>query len=272
MAVPTRITRFTDANYEPVTQDRVPIKGFEDAPIVPLEDTLKRVSKFFIRIEEEAWVAKKNCQQPKEGLTQDESASIHLYTMQFKGGPSLFQVLNENLRAENREDLTPWFRFLKLFITALCKLPSHVEKVWRGVRGIDLSAQYPRNKKFFWWGITSCTTNLEVLESENFLGKTGKRTLFSIDCQHGKSVALHSYFKNKEEEIILMPGSYFQVISLANPAEGLHIIHIKEIEPPFPTVARLIEKMGAFRSNSKITSAKNSSFSQASLHSSPNSK
>jgi hypothetical protein len=272
MAVPTRITRFTDANYEPVAQDRAPLKGFEDAPIVPLEDTLKRVSTFFNRIEEEAWVAKENCQQPKEGLTQDESASIHLYTMQFKGGPSLFEVLNQNLRAENRDDLKPWFMFLKLFLTALHKLPSHAGKVWRGVRGIDLSDQYPKKKKFFWWGITSCTTELEVLESDNFLGKTGKRTLFSIDCQNGKSIALHSYFKNKEEEIILIPGSYFEVISLVSPAKGLHIIDIKEIEPPFPTVARLIEKVDDFRSTSKTTSAKNSSFSQASLHSSSNGK
>ncbi|CAF3741589.1 unnamed protein product [Rotaria sp. Silwood1] len=33
-----------------------------------------------------------------------------------------------------------------------------------------------------------------------------------------------------------MPGSYFEVIGQVDPAVGLHIIHLKEIDPPFPLV------------------------------------
>ena len=47
---------------------------------------------------------------------------------------------------------------------------------------------------------------------------------------------MHSYFKDTEHEMILMPGSYFEVIGQLNPAKDLHIIQLKEIKPPFPLV------------------------------------
>jgi hypothetical protein len=87
---------------------------------------------------------------------------------------------------------------------------------------------------------------MQLLESELFLGKTGQRTLFSIECINGKAVGAHSYFKKTEQEIILMPGSYFEVIGQLNPAPGLNIIELKEIIPPMtlvkPPFAKLNEQ------------------------------
>ncbi|CAF4429100.1 unnamed protein product, partial [Adineta steineri] len=88
----------------------------------------------------------------------------------------------------------------------------------------------------YWWGISSCTISLEVLQKEDFLGTKGLRTLFSIECQNGKSAVSHSYLKDTEKEIILMPGSYFEVMGQLHPANDLHIIHLKEIQPPVPLV------------------------------------
>ncbi|CAF2998176.1 unnamed protein product [Rotaria sp. Silwood2] len=230
------VARYTDVYDEPVTRVLAPIKGYQDLPLVSLEKALEPICHFFNGILENAWVAKENCQRPQEDLTQDESASIHLYTMQFDGGPSLFYVLNRTLRAENRQELKPWFSFLKLFLTALYKLPSRGSTVWRGVRDVDLSSKYPKGAKIVWWGVSSCTTNVEVLKNNQFLGTTGLRTIFSIECQHGKSISRHSYFQNTEEEVILIPGSYFEVIGQLNPAAGLHIIQLKEIDAPFALV------------------------------------
>ncbi|CAF1416681.1 unnamed protein product [Didymodactylos carnosus] len=70
----------------------------------------------------------------------------------------------------------------------------------------------------------------------SFFGKTGTRTLFSIECTTGKSIMKHSYFNETEKEVILMPGTYFDVVGQLNPADGLHIIHIKEIQPKFPLI------------------------------------
>ncbi len=229
-------SRYTDLNDEPVDRLLTPIRGYEDKLLLPLTETIKPISGFFNDIQDYVYVALHNCQNPADDLTQEESASIHLYTMQFHGGPSLYILLNQSLRAENRDELIPWFSFLKLFLTALHKLPSHSEIVWRGVKNIDSSSKYKKGTKFAWWGVSSCTTDIEVLESNHFLGKHGLRTLFSIQCINGKSVANHSYFKNTEKEIILMPGSYFEVIGQLNPAPQLHIIQLKEIPPPITLV------------------------------------
>jgi hypothetical protein len=68
------------------------------------------------------------------------------------------------------------------------------------------------------------------------LDTTGERTLFSIECLHGKSISNHSYFKHTENEIILMPGSYFEVIGQSNPSPQRHIIYLKEISPPITLI------------------------------------
>ncbi|CAF3699052.1 unnamed protein product [Rotaria sp. Silwood1] len=229
-------SRFTDLYNEPVDHLLSPIKGYQDKPLVTLPEAIEPVAGFFNEIEDNVFVALHNCQNPADGLDQQESASIHLYTMQFSGGPSLYLLLNKSLRAENREELQPWFSYLKLFLTALHKLPSRSGTVWRGIRDVDLSSKYKKDTKFAWWGVNSCTVDIEVLESEQFLGKHGKRTLFSIECINGKSVAAHSYLKNTEKEIILMPGSYFEVIGQLNPAHELHIIQLREITPPIAFV------------------------------------
>ncbi|CAF1114206.1 unnamed protein product, partial [Rotaria sordida] len=260
-------SRFTDLDNEPVDHLLSPIKGYQDKPLVSLTEAIEPVAGFFNEIEDNVFVALHNCQNPADGLSQQESASIHLYTMQLDGGPSLYLLLNQSLRAENRQELTPWFSFLKLFLTALHKLPSQSGTVWRGIRDVDLSSKYKKGTKFAWWGVSSCTIDIEVLQSDQFLGKHGKRTLFSIECINGKSVAKHSYFKNTEKEIILMPGSYFEVLGQLNPAPELHIIQLKEITPPIILVKPPFSKSNEQKSPSVVH--KPSTFSKSNEQKSP---
>ncbi len=72
-----------------------------------------------------------------------------------------------------------------------------------------------------------------MLESEKFLGNSGTRTLFNIECESGKEIHQHSYFQ-QENEILLLPATQFQVIGKINPAPGFYIIHLKETKPQFP--------------------------------------
>jgi hypothetical protein len=245
------VSRYTDLRDEPVTRLLAPITGYQDMPLVTLEESIEPVSHLFDEIEGNVWVAKENCKNPADGLSQNESASIHLYTMQFGSDLSFYHALNNNLRSENRQTLKPWFSFLKLFLTALYKLPSQTQTVWRGVRGEDLSSKYPTGSKFAWWSVSSCTISLEILQSEQFLGTEGLRTLFSIECQNGKSVMAHSYFKDTEKEVILMPGSYFEVVGQLHPAKDLHFIHLKEIQPPFSLVKPPFNKASSSASTKK---------------------
>ena len=71
-----------------------------------------------------------------------------------------------------------------------------------------------------------------MLESPDYVGTSGTRTLFNIETSSGKSVQPHSYFKH-EEEIVLPPGIHFKVVDKFSPSKGLHIIHLREIPPPF---------------------------------------
>ena len=245
-------SRFTDLRDEPVDHLLSPIKGFQDKPLLQLAEAIKPVSAFFDDIQDNVYVALHNCRNPADGLSQEESASIHLYTMQFNGGPSLYVLLNQSLRAENREQLIPWFTYLKLFLTALHKLPSQSKTVWRGIRDVNLSSKYKTGTEFAWWGVSSCTTNVEVLETNQFLGKTGERTLFSIECFNGKSIENHSYFKNTEKEIILMPGSYFEVIGQLNSGNQLYIIQLREIPPPITLVRSPFSKSTSINTPSVV--------------------
>jgi hypothetical protein len=68
---------------------------------------------------------------------------------------------------------------------------------------MDLSSEYPINKIFVWWGFSSCTTSVKVLENEQFLGKTGTRTLFAIECDDAKDMRQHSMFSIQDEILLV---------------------------------------------------------------------
>ena len=107
-----------------------------------------------------------------------------------------------------------------MIFSGLSRLPSIQRTVYRGVK-LDLSAKHPEKKEFFWWGFSSCTTTMNVLKSDQFLGKTGLRTLFHIECLTGKDIRHHSYY-GQEEEILLLR------------VTDLHVIQLKEIPSDFP--------------------------------------
>ncbi len=168
---------------------------------------------------------------PADGLSPNESASIRLYTMEWTGSQaSLYTILNRTLRGDDRNNLRPWFKYLKLFLSAVVKIPcAPSQTVWRGVRR-NASETFPRGTEVIWWSFSSCTTTLTVLENELYLGHMGERTLFSIEVLNARNLSAHSYFPN-EEEILLLPGTYMEVRSQLNPATDLHIIHLRQMMP-----------------------------------------
>jgi hypothetical protein len=102
-----------------------PISGYEDEQLVSLEEACEPLQKIIDKeLQQNIMIAKMNSTKPENGLTQDESASIHLYTMEWKVHEnSLYAILNRTLRLADRSKLQPWFKYLKLFLTAFFKLP-----------------------------------------------------------------------------------------------------------------------------------------------------
>jgi hypothetical protein len=129
------------------------IEGYEDFPLLPLDVSVEPLENIIPNIARNSWIAKERTnEKPSNGLTREESASIHLYTMEWKSNnQSLYLNLNTALRAQNRDVLVPYFGYLKLILSALWKLQSVKKTVWRGIKA-DLSSQYPVGKTFVWWG------------------------------------------------------------------------------------------------------------------------
>ncbi len=71
-------SRFTDVCDEPVDHLLSPVKGYQEKPLVSLNESIEPISGFFNGIEDNVFVALHNCQNPADDLTQEESASIHL--------------------------------------------------------------------------------------------------------------------------------------------------------------------------------------------------
>ncbi|CAF3444580.1 unnamed protein product, partial [Rotaria sp. Silwood2] len=157
-------------------------------------------------------------------LTQDESASIYIYTIEW-GNSSLYRVLNKALRSKKRQALKTWFLYLKLFDAALNKLPGVKEVVWRGVP-LDIGKDFIKNQTVTWWSINSCSSSVDIIKG--FLGVDKKSTLFLIETCNGRKI---SGYTEHEDEIILPMGSKFRVKSDSlGQSYGSHVIHLIEID------------------------------------------
>jgi hypothetical protein len=93
----------------------------------------------------------------------------------------------------------------------------------------NISSNFVKDKQITWWGFSSCTQSLEVLSREEFLGKSGPRTLFYIECITGKSIQNYSYSSTDDEEVLLLPGTKFLVTDKQRANRGLIIVHLREI-------------------------------------------
>ena len=212
----------------------LPIEGYERKPLVALEEAIESLIPLVPDVKRKAWIAKSRAANPGDGLTPDESASIILYSMEWpENEESLYYILNSTLRAEKRSLLKPWFLYLKLILTGLDKLPSIEGRTfYRGVKQ-NLSDLYHPGKTIVWWGFSSCTSKIDILDNEEFLGKTGTRTLFTIECKSAKDIRRHSIFSN-ENEVLLMLATQLEVIGQYQPCTDVFIIQLKETKPLYP--------------------------------------
>lgn len=163
------------------------------------------------------------------GLDADECGALYLYTMESQ----LYTSLNALLRARNREALKPYFPYLHLLLSAREKLPRYAGVCWRGVRG-DLRASYVQGREIYWWAVSSCTRQLDVLSSPQFLGTSGERTQFMIEVTHGVDISHYSCFQQheSEHEVLLFPGTKLLVVASVDLGNGLFQVHLREVAMP----------------------------------------
>ena len=64
-------------------------------------------------------------------------------------------------------------------------------------------------KKFVWWSITSTSASVGTLQSPQFLGSSGERTLFAIKTKSAVKITEYSALGEGEDEWLLPPGLLF---------------------------------------------------------------
>lgn len=218
-----KFTRIRFADIDVTEKNLPPIFGYRNAPLVSLEEAVNGLLSKVLGLDEQVKWAKKRCHFPSEhGLTKDESAAIYLYTME-GGVENFYEIINNALRSRDRPALKPWIPYLKLFTTAIEKLPLVRGNIWRGIRE-NVTNLFKRDEEFTWWSINSCSSDIDVVQQ--FLSTDG--TLFLIEALNGRKVSGYSHIPN-ENEIILGPGTQLTVVggSLIS-SGGLHIVHLRE--------------------------------------------
>lgn len=183
------------------------------APLAPLVPHLDH------HVRKAGEVAQKNT---VAALTAHEVAALYLYTCE----SDLYKKLNATLRDPDRTQVAPYRAYLRLFLSGLSKLQGHAQSLWRGVN-LDLRRQYPEGRTVTWWGVSSCTSKLEV--ARGFLGSKGKRMLFEVRPRAAVSIRSFSAFTG-EEEFVLPPGTQLRVVKVTTEASGLSTVELEELE------------------------------------------
>ena len=218
------MNRFGDIDYS--FKRLPPVYGYHVQQILSLEKALEPIESQIDELPRFIKIANQYCHFPSEhGLSKDQSASIYIYTMEW-GNTSLYRVLNNALRSQNRQALRIWFPYLKLLDTALDKLPTVKEILWRGVP-LDIGQSFVKDQTITWWSVNSCSSSIDVIK--NFLDNNKNSTLFLIEAINGKKVSGYTEYEN-EDEIILPIGTQFRVKSNAlDHPNGSHVVHLVEI-------------------------------------------
>jgi hypothetical protein len=159
-----------------------------------------------------------------------------MYTAELNG-ESPYGGCNGALRSANRAKCKPYIKFIWFLMhaMALCD-PYDGAHVFRGVKA-DLSAEYPKDREVTWFQFSSCTCDIQVEQSEQFLGSTGTRTLFSIELTTGRARVISMFsLVPSEAEVLLPPNSRFKVLGQLDAGNGLVIIQLKELPSHDPII------------------------------------
>ena len=116
------------------------------------------------------------------------------FTAKLCVGGSLYGSCNTTLRSTVSSKCTPFVRCIWLLMHAVAKCERYDGvQVFRGVKG-DMSAAYHKDREETWFQFSSSSCDIAVDQSEQYLGKTAMRTLFSIELTNAAATGKQSCF------------------------------------------------------------------------------
>ena len=218
--------------------EQVALVTLEEA-IEPLVDLVSHVKEMVKLVKEMIKSIKEKCLQPKDNLSIDESASIMFYTMEWTPiENSFYYIFNRTLSSNDQNQLKPWYLYMKLFSTALSKLPPSTRRIFYRKIPLNLQIPYSENTRFFWHGYSACCSSVEFFNQKTIpLDPMSHRTLFIIHSEHAIDISEHSWYPLKHI-FLLPPGQQFQVVSCRISTDDLCMIMLKEI--PTESIAKTV--------------------------------
>ncbi|CAF3923889.1 unnamed protein product [Rotaria sordida] len=182
------------------------IADYLNEPLTSLEEALQPFHDQIDQLANNIKKAKTECLYPsKHHLTRDESAAIYIYTMKWKN-KCVYDHLEAAWKSHDRLTMKPWFKYLRLFRSALDKLPDTEKEIWQGIP-YDQNLLKKLNLKT---GALYSTLGLCLLspnEIKDYLQKDtdDKVILIGYKSVHGKSIT--EYSVNKNTTYLIWPGT-----------------------------------------------------------------
>lgn len=182
---------------------------------------------------------------PSLQIPESELAALSLYTAH----SDFFRVLNAKLRDSIRESVLPFVDIIWLILLGMSKCPVYVDSdmVFRGVR-LDLSSIIKENSVITWHQFTSCSTNMNTMQSALFLGEEGPRSIFLIQMAttRPRDIAPFSLHPS-EREVVFPPNTRFRVVGSAKLGDNLHQYQLRE-EEAYDPILRYGVNLADYRS------------------------
>ncbi len=201
------------------------IRGYENEPLVSLEEALKPFDGKIDQLSHYIKEAKKKCHFPSEhNLTHDESAAIYIYTMIWGKG-CLYNHLEAAWKSKDPYKLTQWFKYFKLFRNALNKLPNAKKEIWQG-KAFDekLKEQLNPHSPELYSSMSVCL-QLET-DVKDHLKRNGVEEIILVGYKSVNGKVVTGYTAGDWKGVIMWPGMKVGVTKVERAPDGTLFIHL----------------------------------------------
>lgn len=152
---------------------------------------------------------KKHAEKQSGGPTVHIEAHLYGALMLYTSN-AIYRQLNAALRSEDRNKIKKYKPYLRLLFEALNRLPQQKRTLWRGI-GVDLFDQYTVGSTITWWGVSSCTSDMQV--AKNFMKGCGTACSFlTVNTKSAVDISNITFYGN-EKESLLAPGTQLKVLN-----------------------------------------------------------
>ena len=181
------------------------IAGYEDEPVVSLEESLKPLDGKINQLSNQINEAKSQCYYPSEhNLTRDESAALYLYSRKGDSN-SVHSQIQRAWQSGDRTQMQPWLKFLKLVKSASDKLPGTKTAAWQGMPYDEgWSRKLQSDSSTFYTGMGLYPVSSSAVKDGLHVKPGSKTILLGCESVHAKDVT--AYTASGEKQVLVWPG------------------------------------------------------------------